>query len=72
MSCAAVPVSDSSGASHAFGFGTRTPPSASLIASVSGTQTTIDDRVVVRVHGDAELAGVNAVVQVHAICARER
>ena len=44
---------------------TRTPPSASLVRSVSGLAA--DRRrqsVVVRVSGDAELAGVRAVVQV--------
>ena len=60
------------GASHAFAFGTQTPPSASLVASVSGVQTIRSDRVVVRVRGDAELAGVRAFVQVHAICAVAR
>lgn len=57
------------GASHAFAFSTRTPPSASLVASVSGEQAIQGNRVVVRVRGDAELAGARALVQVHAICA---
>lgn len=57
------------GASHAFAFGTRTPPSASLVASVSGVQSVQGKRVLVRARGDAELAGVRAFVQVHAICA---
>lgn len=56
------------GASHAFGFFTRTPPSASLVQDVAATQTVRGRRVVVRVRGDAELAGVRAVVQVHAVC----
>jgi len=56
-------------ASHAFGFFTRRPPSASLAASVSATQAVRDGRVVVTVRGDAELGGVRAVVQVHAVCA---
>ncbi len=60
------------GGSHAFAFATRTPPSASLVASVSGVQTVTVDRVSVRVDGDAELAGVRAIVQVHALCARSR
>ena len=55
------------GGSHAFGFSTRTPPSASLAASVSGSQRITGNRVAVRVSGDAELAGVLAVVQVHAL-----
>ena len=58
------------GGSHAFGFSTRTPPSASLVASVSGAQSISGNRVAVRVSGDAELAGVRAVVQVHALCTR--
>jgi len=58
------------GGSHAFGFATRTPPSASLVATVSGSQDLRDGSVIVRVRGDAELAGVRAVVQVHALCAR--
>ena len=57
-------------ASHAFGFFTRRPPSESLAASVSATQAVRDGRVVVTVRGDAELGGVRAVVQVHAVCAR--
>ncbi len=58
------------GASHAFGFFTRRPPSPSLAASVSAKQAVRDGRVVVTVRGDAELGGVRAVVQVHAVCAR--
>ncbi|HYI75375.1 MAG TPA: hypothetical protein VEW90_08890 [Gaiellaceae bacterium] len=58
------------GGSHAFGFYTRTPPSPSLVAGVSGAQTVAGGRVAVRVSGDAELAGVRAVVQVSALCSR--
>ena len=58
------------GASHAFGFFTRKPPSASLVSSVTGLRLVRDARVVVRVRGDAELGGVHAVVQVHAVCSR--
>lgn len=58
------------GGSHAFGFSTRTPPSASLVGGVSGSQRITAQTVAVRVTGDAELAGVRAVVQVHALCAR--
>lgn len=58
------------GGSHAFGFWTRTPPSASLVGGVSGSQRISGESVVVRVSGDAELAGVRAVVQVGALCAR--
>jgi hypothetical protein len=57
------------GSSHAFGFQTRSAPSASLASSVSGTRTVAGGRVVVRVRADAELGGVRALVQVHAVCA---
>jgi hypothetical protein len=60
------------GASHAFGFFTRRPPTASLVGSVSGRRSVSGSRVAVAVRGDAELGGVRAVVQVHAICARLR
>ena len=60
------------GGAHAFGFYTRTPPSPSLVAGVSGTQTVGASSVAVRVSGDAELAGVRAVVQVSALCSRAR
>jgi hypothetical protein len=60
------------GASHAFAFATRTPPSASLVSSVSGVEQIGGRSVVVRVSGDAELAGVRALVQVHALCTRSR
>lgn len=58
------------GGSHAFGFATRTPPSASLVEGVSGRRSVGSSSVTVRVSGDAELAGVRAFVQVHALCAR--
>ena len=58
------------GAGHAFGFFTRRPPEASLVASVDGTLAVRNGRVEVRVRGDAELGGVRAVVQVQAVCAR--
>lgn len=58
------------GGSYAFAFATRTPPSGSLVASVSGSQQTGNGSVAVRVRGDAELASVRALVQVHALCAR--
>lgn len=60
------------GASHAFGFATRTPPSASLVDGLSAHQSIRGREVVVEVRGDAELAGVRAVVQVHAVCTRAR
>ena len=58
------------GGSHAFAFATRTPPSESLVSSVSGSQSIGDRSVSVRVRGDAELSGVRAFVQVHALCSR--
>jgi len=60
------------GASYAFGFATRTPPSASLVESLSADQVVRGREVVVEVRADAELAGVRAVIQVHAVCARAR
>ena len=58
------------GGEHAFAFETRTPPSASLVSSVSGSKTIGSSSVSVRVSGDAELAGVRAFVQVQALCTR--
>lgn len=58
------------GGSHAFGFATRTPPGASLVAGVSGTESVGGSSVTVRVSADAELATVRAFVQVHALCTR--
>jgi hypothetical protein len=60
------------GASHAFGFFMRSAPSASLVESVSGQQRVKDRRVSVVVTADVEVAAVQAVVQVHAICSRVR
>lgn len=60
------------GASHAFGFFTRTPPAGSLASSVTGTRSVRSGRVVVEVRGDAEVGAVRAVVQVQAVCARTR
>jgi hypothetical protein len=57
---------------HAFGFYTRKPPSASLASSVSGTLAFGSDHAVVVVRADAEISGVRAVVQVQAVCARAR
>jgi hypothetical protein len=57
---------------YAFGFQTPRPPSASLVASVSGSQSTSGREVTVRVRGDAELEGVRSVVQVQALCAVAR
>ena len=60
------------GASHAFGFDTRTAPSASLVSTVRGGLSVRAGRVVVSVRGDAELVGVRALVQVHAVCSSVR
>lgn len=60
------------GGSHAFGFFTRTPPSADLVSSISGSETTRNGNVRVRVRGDAEVGSIRAVVQVQALCARSR
>ena len=57
------------GASHALAFATRTPPSVSLVGGLSSSQSVRGREVVVKVRADAELAGVRAVVQVHAVCA---
>jgi hypothetical protein len=56
------------GASHAFGFQLRTPPSASVIGLARGAQRVGGQRVLVRSQGDAELGRIRAVVQVHAVC----
>lgn len=58
------------GASHAFGFATRTPPSASLVGSLSADQAVRGREVVVKVRADGEVGAVRAVVQVHAVCTR--
>ena len=60
------------GGTHAFAFDTRNPPSTSLVSSVSGSEEIGSRGVVVSVRGDAELAGVRALVQVQALCARVR
>jgi len=57
-------------ASHAFAFATRTPPSASLVESLSADQAIRGREVVVTVRADAEIGDVRAVVQVHAVCTR--
>ena len=60
------------GASHAFGFFMRRTPDPSLVESVGGTQRVNGRRVSVVVMADVEVASVQAVVQVHAICSRVR
>ena len=59
-------------ASHAFGFFMRNAPGASLVASVGGRQRVSGRRVAVAVTADVEVASVQAVVQVHAVCSRVR
>lgn len=59
-------------AKHAFGFFMRNAPSASLVASVAGRQRVTGRRVAVAVTADVEVASVQAVVQVHAVCSRAR
>ena len=60
------------GGSHAVGFYRRTPPGASLVATVTASRRVRGNAVVVRARGDAELGGIRAVVQVQATCARAR
>jgi hypothetical protein len=60
------------GASHAFGFPGRRPPTESVVALVGGTRSVSGQRVLVRARGDAEVGSVRAVVQVHAVCSRVR
>jgi hypothetical protein len=59
-------------ASHAFGFFTAEPPTASLVATVTGRATLAGRQLAVSVRADAELAGARAVVQVHVVCTRAR
>lgn len=60
------------GGSHALAFQRQAPPGPSLAGTVSGAQSVRGGRVVVTVRADAELGGVRAVVQVHALCAVAR
>ncbi len=57
------------GAAHAIGFYTATPPSSTLIASVTATQAVRGGRVIVSVRSGTALLGVRAIVQVEAVCA---
>ena len=50
----------------------RSQPSASLVESVAGRQRVGGRNVNVLVTADVEVASVQAVVQVHAICSRVR
>jgi len=56
-------------ASHALAFATRTPPSASVVESLSAGQSVRGRGVLVKVRADAEVGDVRALVQVHAVCA---
>jgi len=56
-------------ASHAVGIFSRTAPSSVLAGSVSVARTISRGRITAIVRAGEELRGVNAVVQVHAICA---
>ena len=58
--------------SHAFGFRTAQPPSATVIGMVSGSRAVKGQRVLVTARGNAELGTIRAVVQVHALCSRVR
>ena len=60
------------GVGHAFGFFMRNAPSASLVGSVAGVRRVSGRRVSLVVTADVEVAAVQAVVQVHAICSRVR
>jgi hypothetical protein len=56
-------------ASHAVGLFTRTAPTSALANAVSVRRTVRRGRINVTVRGESTLRGVNAIVQVHAICA---
>lgn len=60
------------GAGHALGFYRQAPPGPSLAGTLSDSRAVRGNRVVVIVRADAELGGVRAVVQVHALCAAGR
>jgi hypothetical protein len=60
------------GASHAFAFFTRRVPDAGLVRSVTGRRRVSGREVSVSITADVEVAAVQAVVQVHAICSRVR
>lgn len=59
-------------ATHAIGFATRRPPSATAVGLVSARRAVRSNRVVARVDGSAELGTIRAVAQVHAVCSRIR
>lgn len=53
---------------HAIGFYTASPPSSSLVRSVSASRILRGTRVEVRARARAAVAGVRAIVQVGAVC----
>ena len=59
-------------ATHAVGFGTPRPPSASVTGTVTASRAVRGRRVLVSVRGDAELGRIRAIIQVHAVCSRVR
>jgi hypothetical protein len=59
-------------ATHAIGFATRRPPSATAIGLVAGRHAVRGSRVVATVQGNAELGTIRVVVQVQAVCSRTR
>jgi hypothetical protein len=59
-------------ATHAIGFATRRPPSATAVGLVSARHAVRGSRVVATVAGNAELGTIRAVVQVQAVCSRVR
>jgi hypothetical protein len=59
-------------ATHAIGFATRRPPSATAVGLVTARRAVRGSRVVAAVEGNAELGTIRAVVQVQAVCSRVR
>ncbi|MCS7006502.1 MAG: hypothetical protein RMM28_08490 [Thermoleophilia bacterium] len=56
------------GASHALGFLRGSPPSPSLAATLSASRFSTGRRALLTVLADAELGGVRALAQLHALC----
>lgn len=59
-------------ASHAVGFATRRPPTATAIGLVSARREVRGNRVMATVQGNAELGTIRVVAQVQAVCSRVR
>ena len=55
-------------ATHAIGFFSQKPPSASLVSAVRATQSIRGSRATVSVHGDGAVVAVRAVVQLDITC----